>query len=115
QIGVAISLIHEQADKSWTVQRLAARVGMSRTAFALRFGLVVGESPLRYLTRCRIARAGSLLRSSALTVGAIAEAVGYTSEVAFRKAFKRHVGAAPGQFRRSPPIPAQPRVARVPR
>jgi AraC-like DNA-binding protein len=94
----------------WTVKSLATRVGMSRAAFAERFALIVGESPLRYLTRCRIERAIDLLRGDLRPLADVAEEVGYGSEVAFSKAFKRHVGVGPGAFRRQgaerPPVPA---------
>src|SRR5579872_6823035 len=100
-VGKAISLIHRELNHPWTVSSLASAVGMSRTAFALRFSLLLGESPIRYLVSRRIARAGTLLDNGGLTVSRIATMVGYESEVAFSKAFKRHVGLSPADYRRA--------------
>lgn len=100
-MGKAISLIHRELNRSWTVGSLASAVGMSRTAFALRFSLLLGESPIRYLASRRIARAGTLLDNADLTVARIATEVGYESEVAFSKAFKRHVGLSPADYRKA--------------
>ena len=74
---------------------------MSRSAFALRFKEKVGQSPLDYLTRWRMFRAGQLLRSSDKALVEIATSVGYDSEASFNKAFKRTTGSAPGAYRRS--------------
>jgi AraC-like DNA-binding protein len=101
QIGSALSLIHQSPGLSWTVQELAARVAMSRSAFAARFTRLVGEPPLHYVARWRMQKACSLLREGRATIGAVAEAVGYESEAAFSKAFKRAVGTAPGAYRRA--------------
>jgi AraC-like DNA-binding protein len=100
-IGAAISLIHRESHGSWTVASIASAVGMSRSAFALRFSLLLGESPMRYLARRRIARASSLLEAQELTIARIAEKVGYESDVAFSRAFKRHVGLSPADYRRA--------------
>jgi AraC family transcriptional regulator, alkane utilization regulator len=99
-VGRAISLIHGELHRAWTVNSLAEAVGMSRTAFALRFSLLLGESPIRYLTGRRIARAGALLLEAGMTIAKIAAEVGYDSEVAFSKAFKRHVGLSPADYRK---------------
>lgn len=101
QIGAALSLIHQSPGLSWTVQELAARVAMSRSAFAARFTRLVGEPPLHYVARFRMQKARSLLREGRATIGEVAEAVGYESEAAFSKAFKRAVGTAPGAYRRA--------------
>jgi AraC-like DNA-binding protein len=101
QIGAALSLIHQSPGLSWTVQELAARVAMSRSAFAARFTKLVGEPPLHYVARWRMQKARSLLREGRATIGEVAEAVGYESEAAFSKAFKRAVGTAPGAYRRA--------------
>ena len=84
----------------WTVSGLARRVGMSRPAFARRFAAETGSSPLRYLARARMERAASLLEQPELGLAQIAERVGYSSEFAFNRAFKRHHHVAPGSFRR---------------
>jgi AraC family transcriptional regulator, alkane utilization regulator len=101
QIGSALGLIHQSPELDWTVQSLAARVAMSRSAFASRFARLVGEPPLSYVTRWRMQKAAGLLRQSSATLADIAERVGYDSEAAFSKAFKRAVGSAPGAYRRA--------------
>ncbi|MBK7586430.1 MAG: AraC family transcriptional regulator [Myxococcales bacterium] len=101
QIGAALGLIHQDPREPWTVATLASKVGMSRSTFAGRFAELVGEPPLHYVTRWRMQRAASLLRDGKSTLADIADRVGYESEAAFSKAFKRWVGAAPGAYRRS--------------
>ena len=100
QIGAALGLIHESPESAWTVQSLASSAGMSRSAFASRFTRLVGEPPLHYLTRWRMQKAQSLLRDGRASLSDVAARVGYDSEAAFSKAFKRAVGAAPGAYRR---------------
>jgi len=100
QILTAVSLIHAHPEADWKVGTLARKVGMSRTAFAVRFSIVVGESPLHYVTRCRIGQAIEYLRSGSANLAEIAGLVGYASEAAFSRAFKRHVGLPPGIFRK---------------
>lgn len=73
---------------------------MSRSGFAARFKWLMGEAPLRYVTRSRIQRSVELLRSSNLSVAEISEQVGYDSETVFSKAFKRQVGQSPNQYRK---------------
>jgi AraC-like DNA-binding protein len=99
-LSSTIAAIHADPARHWTVARLAGLVGMSRTAFATRFALLLGESPMKYLTRFRMARAIEELRDGRSSLVHIAERVGYASDVAFSKAFKRHVGIGPGAFRR---------------
>jgi AraC-like DNA-binding protein len=101
QIGAGIAAIHRAPEHAWTVAALAAKVGLSRTVFATRFALLVGESPMRYLARFRMTRAIEILKEGDASLTAVADRVGYTSEVAFSKAFKRHVGVGPGAFRRT--------------
>ena len=100
-LSAAVAAVHREPARAWTVAKLAVLVGMSRTAFATRFALLLGESPMRYLARFRMTRAIELLRDSRLSLSTIAERVGYASDVAFHKAFKRHVGVGPGAFRRT--------------
>lgn len=100
RLGPAIKRLHEDAAASWTVDALAAEAAMSRSAFAARFKAKVGQAPLDYLTRWRMFRAGHLLRHGDEAIAAIAGRVGYDSEAAFNKAFKRVVGEAPGAYRR---------------
>jgi AraC-like DNA-binding protein len=108
QVGQALAMIHEQPEQAWTVEALASRVGMSRSAFAARFTELVQEPPLTYLTRWRMTKASHLLRSSSTSVGQVAGRVGYDAEAAFSKAFKRWTGSAPGAwaFRRAALAPS---------
>jgi len=100
QIGRALALIHEQPEAPWTVQRLAERVAMSRSAFSARFSELVEEPPLTYVTRWRMARATRMLQTTSDSLGEVAARVGYEADAAFSKAFKRWNGVAPGAFRR---------------
>jgi len=100
RIGGALAAMHRDLAKAWTVDSLADHAGLSRSAFALRFRERVGESPAEYLTQWRMFRAGCLLRQSEQSLGEIASQVGYESEAAFSKAFKRTMGEAPGGYRR---------------
>jgi AraC-like DNA-binding protein len=99
-IGRALLLLHRSPARRWTVRDLASAVGMSRAVFARKFGERVGQPPLAYLTRLRIETAARLLRASDRSVGEVAAAVGYESEFAFNRAFRRHMGDAPGRWRR---------------
>jgi AraC-like DNA-binding protein len=86
--------MHRQPARRWTVAELAEEVGMSRSGFAARFGALVGDGPIEYLTRWRMLLAGRSL-SRGESVGAIARSLGYESESAFRTAFKRVTGRTP--------------------
>jgi AraC-like DNA-binding protein len=101
----ALSLMHSHVSEPWTVEELARRVGMSRSGLAARFTQLVGESPLQYLARWRIARAAELLRDTDEKVAAIAARVGYESVPSFSRAFKRWQRASPAAFRRASPRP----------
>jgi AraC-like DNA-binding protein len=101
QIGLAIHMIHSKPESSWTVQSLGARVGMSRSSFAERFQTLVGESPLRYLTRWRLNQAAVELRATTAKLPEIAKRAGYESEFAFSRAFKRAAGVSPGAYRKA--------------
>ena len=81
------------------MQSLAKQVNLSRSAFAARFKTLVGEAPLQYLSRWRMHQAVRLLRSTSKPLREIAESVGYESEAAFSRAFKRQMGHAPGEYR----------------
>jgi len=100
RIGPALKAVHAEPARGWTIGALARIAGMSRSAFAARFKGGVGEPPLAYLTRWRMFKAGSLLRQSDLAIGQISGQVGYASEAAFNKAFKRLMGTTPAQYRR---------------
>jgi AraC-like DNA-binding protein len=113
RIGPALRAIHDDAARAWTVEALAATAGMSRSAFAASFKERIGEPPLEYLTRWRMFRGGALLQHSDQTLSRIASAVGYDSEAAFSKAFKRLNGLSPGSYRRIAAKPATGSVAPV--
>lgn len=114
QIGPALALVHEKPEAPWTVASLAHSVAMSRSAFAFRFTQLVGESPLQYVTRWRMQKAAELLRTGRATLVEIADLVGYESEAAFSKAYKRWVGASPGAYRRAAQASARATRPRVP-
>lgn len=101
RVAAALELIHETPQKDWTVAGLASAVAMSRSNFARRFAVCVGESPMRYLARCRILRAAQLLDAERLSVSAAMQRVGYESESSFTKAFHRHLGCTPAAYRGS--------------
>lgn len=100
QLGRALAAVHRSPQEDWTVASLAGVAGMSRAAFSARFSAKVGETPLRYVTRARMRIAANLLERDDLGVGEVAQRVGYQSEAAFSRAFKRHAGMTPGAARR---------------
>lgn len=97
----ALARMHERPAAPWTVESLAREAGMSRAAFARRFTQEVGEPPLAYLTHWRMGLASRLLRESDASLAEVAGRVGYDSEFAFSRAFKRNRGLAPIAFRRA--------------
>jgi transcriptional regulator GlxA family with amidase domain len=103
RIAKAIALMQSDLAKAWTVDELAKAVGLSRPVFARRFLLFAGISPGRFLTNARMRRATELLRTSDAGLAEIATEVGYVSEFAFSRAFKRYQGVPPGVFRRAMP------------
>jgi AraC-like DNA-binding protein len=90
--------MHENVAPPWTVESLAAACGMSRSAFAQKFKDLVGGAPLEYLTNWRMQKAIALLRDEDKKLFGVAKSVGYDSDAAFRKAFKRVFGVAPKRF-----------------
>jgi AraC family transcriptional regulator, alkane utilization regulator len=100
QIGAALSLMHREPNRDWSVAALAAEVAMSRSKFAEKFKSLVGETPLAYLTRWRMRLAASFLSDPNLSIGEIAGRVGYESEPSFSQAFKRQYGVPPSMYRR---------------
>ena len=99
QIAAAVELIHRHPERAWTIGELAADAALSRSRFAARFRHVVGESPKRYINRCRLAHAARLLDSTDQPLSEIAARAGYQSEFSFNKAFKRTFGLPPGAYR----------------
>ncbi|MEX0960195.1 MAG: AraC family transcriptional regulator [Burkholderiales bacterium] len=100
QISAALGHMHRSPGENWTLATLADRLGMSRSVFAARFHERVGQTPMQYLTNLRMEAARRLLGESRLSTLAVAEKVGYGSEAAFSKVFKRYVGVGPGAYRR---------------
>ncbi|MFF5209283.1 AraC family transcriptional regulator [Streptosporangium sp. NPDC000396] len=98
-IATAISHLHGDPGRAWTVDELALTAGLSRAAFARRFTALVGEAPLAYLTRWRMGLAAQRLRTTGEPVAVIARSVGYASEFAFSRAFSRCHGMPPGRYR----------------
>lgn len=101
RIGTALACVHNSPHKTWSVESLGRQASMSRSAFAYQFSKLVGRTPMEYLAALRMEKARELLRADGGSVSAIAERMGYRSEAAFSKAFKRIVGVGPGKFRRS--------------
>jgi AraC-like DNA-binding protein len=100
QMGAALSAIHDRVNAPWTVESLAEAAGMSRSAFAARFKELLGQTPLEYVTGWRMQKAIQLLERRDKKLPEIARLVGYESDAAFSKAFKRVVRANPGEYLR---------------
>ena len=98
QMGTALRAIHNRVKTPWTVETLAEAAGMSRSAFAARFKQLLGQTPLEYVTGWRMQKAIQLLEQRDKKLIDIARSVGYESDAAFSKAFKRVVGANPGEY-----------------
>ena len=105
QVGRALAAIHREPEKDWTVDSLAREVGMSRSGFSARFTSLVGESAKRYLTQWRMQLARAQLQQTSDSLSVLADRLGYQSEAAFCRAFKRVYGVPPGSFRHSTPAP----------
>jgi AraC-like DNA-binding protein len=101
QVGKVLTAMHQEIDRPWSVEQLASTGGMSRAGFALRFKQLVGEAPLEYLTRWRMYKASRLLRDPDRKILQVAASVGYDSDAAFSRAFKRVHGVAPGAYRKA--------------
>lgn len=98
-IGHALALLHAEPGADWTVSKLASAVKQSRSNLSRRFGLLVGESPMRYLTNWRMQLAAQLLSTTDRRMAQIAETLGYDSEAAFSRAFRRAFALAPTEYR----------------
>ncbi|HWY44442.1 MAG TPA: AraC family transcriptional regulator [Candidatus Sulfotelmatobacter sp.] len=99
-LSKAIQAMHSGIDRSWSVASLAREARMSRSAFALKFKTVLGQTPLEYLTQWRVYRAGDMIRSNHTSFSEVAAAVGYGSESSFSRVFRREMGMAPREYRR---------------
>jgi AraC-like DNA-binding protein len=100
-VGEALKLVHARPMEHWTLEGLARRVGVSRTTFAERFVHYVGIPPMQYIARWRMQLASRLLENPGVTLAAAAKEVGYESEAAFNRAFKKLIGVPPGTWRKS--------------
>jgi AraC-like DNA-binding protein len=98
-VGRALALLHDRPTKEWSLEELASSVGMSRSALAERFTRLVGMPPMQYLTQWRMQLAAVLLANGSASVAEAADAVGYGSEAAFSRAFKKLVGVPPAAWR----------------
>ncbi|MCU1241583.1 MAG: AraC family transcriptional regulator [Candidatus Acidoferrum typicum] len=96
----AIEAMHSSLDRNWSVESLAREARMSRSAFALKFRTVLGQTPLEYLTQWRIYKAGAMIRLNNASFSEAALAVGYGSESSFSRVFRREMGVAPREYRR---------------
>ncbi|MBD9438209.1 AraC family transcriptional regulator [Pseudomonas sp. PDM04] len=99
-VGTALNALHKKPCHSWTLEELARTAGTSRSVLAERFQQLVGISPMQYLTQWRMLLAANLLRSSNSSLLRIAEEVGYQTDTAFSRAFRREFGAPPAAWRR---------------
>jgi len=98
-VGRAVALIHEQPARSWTIRELAHEAGVSRSVLAARFMRLVGCPPMQYITRWRVQLAARLLSDRPAKVSAVGREVGYESEAAFSRSFKRLAGVSPAAWR----------------
>jgi len=107
-VGRALSCVHERPAEPWTLERLAAETAMSRSVLHDRFVHFVGQPPMQYLTHWRMQVAAGLLRDTPSKLVEVALEVGYESEAAFSRAFKRIVGMSPGAWRKRSSVPVGP-------
>ena len=99
EIGKVLAAIHLEPSRDWSVEMLARTMGASRSGFAERFAAIVGETPAKYVTQVRMHQARQWLTQDRLKISVIAARLGYESEAAFSRAFKRVIGAPPSHFR----------------
>ncbi|MFJ8902287.1 AraC family transcriptional regulator [Streptomyces sp. NPDC102370] len=107
-VAAALTSLHREPARAWTVAELARAAAVSRSTLAVRFKTSVGQGPLEYLTRWRIELAARQLREGSATLAMIARSVGYGSESALSVAFKRVMGTSPGDYRRQQAGPSSP-------
>ena len=101
RIGNALKVIHEAPEHHWSLEEIAQKVGMSRTSFAQQFKRLVGNTPMEYLTEWRMSLAYSKLQLSKDSILSIALDIGYQSEAAFSRAFKKTIGQSPNEIRKA--------------
>ena len=100
-VGRALALLHGDVTRRWTVEDLGREVGLSRSALADRFIRLIGQPPMHYLAHWRMQIATQKLRHTNASLAQVAETVGYDSEAAFSRAFKKAFGSAPATWRRA--------------
>ncbi|HTT06380.1 MAG TPA: AraC family transcriptional regulator [Steroidobacteraceae bacterium] len=100
-VGAALAALHREPARAWTLEELARTAGSSRSVLAERFQFLVGSSPMQYLTQWRMLLASNLLKRSQTSMTRIAEAVGYQTDTAFSRAFRREFGVPPAAWRRN--------------
>ncbi len=101
KISKSLKAIHKSPEKNWQLATLAQEAGMSRTAFSNKFKELLGDTPIEYVTQWRVLTAKELLKETDLSIGQVCENVGYKSEAAFNRLFKRKVGITPLKFRQA--------------
>jgi AraC-like DNA-binding protein len=101
KLSTALRLMHSRIEHPWTTDELAREAGMSRSSFAAHFTQSLQESPMRYLTRLRLSKACRLLQQATSSISRVSSQVGYDSEAAFNRAFKREFGLPPAEWRKS--------------
>jgi AraC-like DNA-binding protein len=99
EIGRVLAAIHLEPDQDWTVESLARMMGASRSGFAERFATIVGETPAKYVTQVRMHQARQWLVRDRMKISVVAARLGYESDAAFSRAFKRVIGSAPSHLR----------------
>ncbi len=99
-VGKSLSLLHGGPARDWTIEELAREVGLSRSVLAERFTDLVGIPPMQYLAKWRMQIAAELLSDGGANVATVANEIGYESEAAFSRAFKKMVGVPPSVWRR---------------
>jgi AraC-like DNA-binding protein len=109
-VGKCLALMHEKPAYQWTLESLAREAGTSRSVLAEKFTHFVGQPPIQYLGKWRMALASNLLRRSALSMMHIALEVGYETDTAFSRAFKREFGMPPASWRREHSLQSPPEV-----
>jgi AraC-like DNA-binding protein len=100
RVARSLAVLHRKPGDAWRVDMLAREAGMSRTVFAERFAALLGRTPMQYLAAWRMHLADEMLRAGRSSVAQVAELLGYQTETAFRRAFRRVRGVAPGDVRR---------------
>ncbi len=110
ELGRALALMHRRPADPWTLEEFAREAGLSRSVFAERFREILGAPPMTYLTTWRLQLGARMIRSTGMSIAQVAAEVGYESEAAFNRAFKRSFGVPPARFRSETRAPREPRT-----